>query len=120
MPSTGTKKRISRIARRATPEVQKAFTDGKISARRADTLLYLEPEQQLTELNHLLSVQEEAARRSRIAAEVIRQYVQCGKRDLVALRADLQLALSSVLNSCLKPPSLNPRNQSRLWRQSCQ
>jgi hypothetical protein len=95
MPSIGTKKRISRIARRAAPEVQKAFADGQINARRADTLLYLEPEQQLVELEHLLSVPEEAARRSRIAAAVIRRHVNTGSRDLMALREDLKTAISS-------------------------
>ena len=40
MLSAGQKKRLSRIARRATPEVQKAFAEGRISARRADQLLF--------------------------------------------------------------------------------
>jgi hypothetical protein len=46
-----------------------AYQSGKISARRAAQLLYLQPDQQRAELTRLLSIQEEAARRSRIAAE---------------------------------------------------
>jgi hypothetical protein len=99
MLSAGQKKRLSRIARRAEPEVRAAFEAGRISARRADTLLYLEPAQQLAELHRLLSVQEARAQRARIAAEVIRQYVQAGKRDLVALREDLRTALSSSIET---------------------
>jgi hypothetical protein len=95
MLSPGTKKRLSRIARRATPDVQKAFAEGRISARRADQLLYLEPAHQLALLGRLLSVQEDAQRRSKIATAVIREYVQAGRRDLVALKKDLQFALSS-------------------------
>jgi len=98
MLSAGQKKRLSRIARRATPEVQKAFAEGRISARRADQLLYLEPAQQLAELHRLLAVQDEAARRSRIVAEVIQRHVNNGNRDIVALQTDLQLALSSTTN----------------------
>jgi hypothetical protein len=95
MPSVGQQKRISRIRRRAIPEVAQAYKDGKISARKADALLYLDPQEQLTELNRLLSVREETVRRSKIAATVIREYVQAGKRDLVTLRKDLQAALNS-------------------------
>jgi hypothetical protein len=89
---------ISRISRRAGPEVRAAFEAGKISARRADALLYLEPQEQLAELTRLLSVREEAARRNRIAAAVIRKHVNAGNRDIVALRRDLQLALLSTTN----------------------
>jgi ParB-like chromosome segregation protein Spo0J len=95
MPSAGTKKRLSRIRRRAAPEVQAAFEAGKISARKADTLLYLPEEQQRAELERILSQKEDAVRRSRIATAVIREYVQAGKRDLAGLRKDLQLALST-------------------------
>jgi len=94
MLSVGTKKRLSRIRRRAIAEVQATFARGDISAKKADLLLYLEPAQQSVELQRLLSVREEAARRSRIAA-VIRRHVKGGNRDIVALRADLQLALLS-------------------------
>ena len=97
--SAGHRKRLSRIVRRATPEVQRAFAEGRISARRADQLLYLEPTQQLAELGRILAAQEESKRRSRIAALVIREYVQAGRRDLVSLKRDLQLALSSPTTS---------------------
>ena len=94
MPSIGTRKRLVRITRRALPETREAFAQGRISARRADQLLYLPVQEQLAELNRILTSQEDAARRRRIAATVIRQYVHSGKRDLVALRKDLQLALA--------------------------
>jgi len=58
-------------------------------------LLYLPPEEQLAELNRQLSVQEAAARRSRIAAEVIKAHVAAGRRDLVALEKELRTAISS-------------------------
>jgi hypothetical protein len=96
MLSDGQKKRLSRIARRATPEVQKAFAAGKISARRADQLLYLEPQEQLAELQRLLAVRDEAARRSRIVTSIIKAHVAAGRRDLVALDKELRTALSSA------------------------
>ena len=82
MLSVGTKKRLSRIHRRALPEVVRVFEDGQISARRADQLLYLEPAQQLAQLQHLLSVREEARRRSKIAAAVIKAHIDSDRRDL--------------------------------------
>jgi hypothetical protein len=96
MLSAGTKKRLSRIRRRATPEVQAAFDAGHISARRADTLLYLEPKEQLAELNRLLVARQDVQRRSQIAAAVIKQHLDAGRRDLVALREDLRKALCSL------------------------
>ena len=78
MLSAGTKKRLSRIRRRATPEVQAAFESGQISGRRADTLLYLKPQEQLAELNRLLSARADVTRRSQIAVQVIREHL---KRD---------------------------------------
>jgi hypothetical protein len=96
MPSAGTRKRISRIRRRAIPEVAQAYKDGQISARRADVLLYLPPEEQLTELVRLLSVQEAAQHRSQVAARIIKAHVVAGRRDLMALQRDLQRALSNV------------------------
>jgi hypothetical protein len=48
--SEGHRKRLSRIRRRAAKEVQEAFLAGHISARKADVLLYLEPEQQRLEI----------------------------------------------------------------------
>ena len=96
MLSPGTKKRINRILKRAIPEVVRAYQEGRISARKADQLLYLSAQEQLAECKRILTAQEDAARRSRIAATVIRQYVHDGKRDLAGLRKDLQLALSTA------------------------
>ena len=95
MLSVGTKKRIARIARRAIPEVLEAYQQGAISARRADTLLYLPPAQQRAELDRILAAQQNGAERSRIAAEVIRHHVDAGRRDLAVFREDLKMALSS-------------------------
>jgi hypothetical protein len=74
--------------------VQQAYEAGVITARKADALLYLEPEHQLVELNRILSAREEAARRSRVAAAVLREYLARGCRDLIALRQDLERALA--------------------------
>lgn len=95
MPSAGTTKRISRIRRRAIPEVLQAYRQGRISARRADALLYLEQEQQLAALERLLSDRENAARRSRIAAAAIKAHIDAGRLDLAAVQEDLRTALSS-------------------------
>jgi len=48
--SPGTRKRLSRIRRRAIPQVREAYENGQISAKRADLLLYLPAEQQAAEL----------------------------------------------------------------------
>jgi hypothetical protein len=95
MASVGTTKRISRIMRRAAPEVREAFESGQITARCADTLLYLEPEAQRRQLARLLAAQEDAARRSRIAAQVVRKHLLAGRRDLVSLRQDLRRELNT-------------------------
>jgi formylglycine-generating enzyme len=44
----------------------------------ADTLLYLPPEEQRAQLNALLAEQADIARRSRIAAEVIKAHIKGG------------------------------------------
>ena len=67
----------------------------QISARKADQLLYLPAEQQRAELARILSAQEDLARRSRIATQVIKAHVDSGRRDLAALREDLRTALCS-------------------------
>jgi hypothetical protein len=66
-----------------------------ITARKADALLYLEADQQLVELNKILSIREEAERRSRVAAGILRDYSKRGCRDLIALRRDLEGALAT-------------------------
>jgi hypothetical protein len=67
-----------------------------ITARRADALLYLDPDRQLAELNKILSAREEASRRSRVAAGILQGYIRRGCRDLVALRQELESALATV------------------------
>lgn len=99
MLSTGQRKRISRIRRRSIPAVREAYESGQISARRADTLLYLPAEEQHHQLDRILAGQQEAARRSRLATAVIKTHIDAGRHDLVALREDLQLALNSA-HSC--------------------
>jgi hypothetical protein len=96
MLSPDTKKRLSRIRRRATVEVQAAYTAGKISARKADQLLYLPEDRQRAELERILSDQEDIKRRRKIAVEVIRRHLALGRRDLVALQEDLNRALASL------------------------
>jgi hypothetical protein len=74
--------------------VAQAYHQGLLSARKADELLYLEPERQLSELNKILSAREEAIRRSQVAANVLREYITRGCRDLIALRQELETALA--------------------------
>jgi hypothetical protein len=94
MLSPGTKKRISRINRRAVPEVAQAYRQGRISARRADTLLYLPLEEQRRELDRILAEQEKTSQRSKIAAAILRDYVARGCGNLHALQQDLKTALA--------------------------
>jgi hypothetical protein len=70
--SEGTRKRLSRIRRRACEEVQQAFSRGLISGHKADDLLYLPLEEQRVAIGGILAEREAAEHRSRIAAEVIR------------------------------------------------
>src|SRR5215469_974200 len=95
MSSLGTRKRISRISRRAIPEVAEAYRQGRISARRADSLLYLNPIEQREKISSMLSEQNASVRREKIAASILRKHLAEGRRDLVALREDLRIALSS-------------------------
>jgi hypothetical protein len=73
--SSGQKKRISRITRRAIPAVQAAYRDGRISARMADTLLYLGPKKQKAELERRLSEVKQREARHRLAATAISEYL---------------------------------------------
>ena len=97
MPSPGTTRRISRIRRRAIPEVREAYESGRISARMADTLLYLAPAEQTAELNRRLNEAREREARHRQVAQTIRGYLNSldGKRvDLVELSRIIKEALS--------------------------
>jgi hypothetical protein len=93
--SPGHKKRLSRIARRGTPQIKAAFEAGKLSARICDTLLYLAPAEQTRELTRRLRAQDEAEHRSRLAAETIRQYLDsCSKVDLMELGRQIRAAIA--------------------------
>jgi hypothetical protein len=74
--SPGHVKRLSRIRRRAIPAVRTAFERGQISARRADTLLYLDPAEQEARISTLLSDRDTKAHAYQRAASVINGYLQ--------------------------------------------
>jgi hypothetical protein len=83
-----TTKRHRRIERRAIPAVREAYERGDISARRADTLLYLPASEQQGELGRLLDEARRREEKNRLVAGVIRQYLdQLGERkvDLIEL-----------------------------------
>ena len=90
MPSAGQTKRISRIRRRAIPAVREAYERGDISAKRADTLLYLPADQQAAELERRLSEAHEREARHRLVAESIRGYLD----GLNGRRVDLYVLAS--------------------------
>jgi hypothetical protein len=95
MGSTTKAKRIRRIERRGSPELVDALRAGLISARTADSLFYLPPEEQRARLERRLAVAEERQRRSRLVAGVIRRYLDSARRiDLEALRSLIQGALA--------------------------
>ena len=75
--SVGTRKRLSRIKRRAIPAVREAYEKGLISAHKADNLLYLPKHQQAKELAGILTDRESRERTAHPAAEteVVHQIV---------------------------------------------
>jgi len=75
MSATTKDKRERRVLRRSVPEVVEAIHAGKLSVRLADQLLYLPRAKQRTELQRRLHAQDEFERRSRVAAETIREYL---------------------------------------------
>ena len=87
------KTRRNRIFRRGSEALQQAYVNGNISARRADILLHKAPAEAEAELAAILAKQETRAAPSAIAARVIREHLQAGRRDLVALEVDLRAAL---------------------------
>ena len=96
---TAKDKRDRRIRRRALPEVTEAYHSGAISARRADTLLYLSPARQRIELARILSAAAQRQNVSRLVADTIRGYLDnLGDRrlDLNELNRTLKEALSNV------------------------
>ena len=97
MPSLGTTKRISRIRRRAIPEVLEAYERGAISAKRADLLLYLPKAEQALELKRRLNEAYEREARPRLVADAIKSYLDGlnGKRvDLVELAGIIRKAFA--------------------------
>jgi hypothetical protein len=75
MPSPGHIKRVSRIKRRASAEVREAYESGQISARMADTMLYLPADRQRVELQRRLSEAKAREHKNQLAAETIRGYL---------------------------------------------
>jgi len=68
---------------------------GQISVRTADSLFYLPAEEQRAQLERRLQVVEQRQRRSRLAAGVIRNYLDSNKQiDLEALRSRIREAPS--------------------------
>jgi hypothetical protein len=96
MPSPGQAKRISRIRRRAIPEVREAYERGLITAKRADLLLYLSPAEQAAELTRRLEEARIREEKHGAVAGVIRGYLdQLGGRrvDLNELAQRIREAL---------------------------
>jgi hypothetical protein len=97
MASSGTAKRLSRIRRRAIPEVREAFERGEISAKRADLLLYLPKAEQAAELTRRLSEANEREERHRLVAAAIKTYLKTldgRKVDLLELGGIIRAALT--------------------------
>jgi hypothetical protein len=96
MASIGHLKRLSRIRRRAISAVREAFERGQISARRADTFLYLPPDEQAARLAELLSARDNKARVCLRAASVIEAYLRDSSKriDLNELGGRIREALS--------------------------
>jgi hypothetical protein len=91
-----TTKRHRRIERRASAEVLEAYRAGRITARRADILLYLPADQQASELERRLSEAHERETRHRLVADAIRKYLDglAGRKvDLVELGKIIREAL---------------------------
>jgi len=94
MSSTTKNKRIARIERRGTPALVQAMRTGQISVRTADSLFYLPAVEQRAQLERRLQAAEQRERRSRLAAGVIRSYLESADQiDLGALHSLIQAAL---------------------------
>jgi hypothetical protein len=96
MASPGQVKRIARVRRRAIAAVREAYENGDISARMADTLLYLSPAKQAAELERRLSETAERERRHQLVATAIRSYLD----GLNGRKVDLH-QLSGVIRQAL-------------------
>jgi hypothetical protein len=96
--SKGHLKRLSRIRRRAIPAVREAYANGLISARRADTLLYLAKSEQAKQLAALLTERETRKRTALLAAGTIEGYLKeraDSSVDLFELQNRIRQALES-------------------------
>ena len=92
-----TTKRHRRIERRASAEVLEAYRAGRITARRADILLYLPADQQVAELERRLSeVHEREARHAVVSATIKRYLDELGDQrvDLIELGKIIREALA--------------------------
>jgi hypothetical protein len=96
-PSVGQRKRLRRVERRASQAVKTALANGKISPRRADTLLYLSENRQQEELDKIFQAQTLATLRAKAAVEILKAHLASGTRDLVKLRGDLREALGECV-----------------------
>jgi hypothetical protein len=95
MSATTKEKRERRVMRRSIPEVVAAISSGKLSIRLGDDLLRLSRPKQKVALEHRLRAQDEAERRSRVAAETIRQYLDsCDNVNLEDLRRRIRAAIA--------------------------
>jgi len=97
MSSTTRAKRIRRIERRAAPQLLEAMRTDAISVRTADTLLYLPPDQQASELERRLSAKANLERRSHLVTQTIRQHIAGGRIDLGAAALDSCSAGSLII-----------------------
>jgi hypothetical protein len=92
-----TTKRHQRIERRASPPVLEAYRAGRITARRADILLYLPAAEQAAELERRLSEVHEREERQRAVASAIKRYLD----TLNGRPVDLH-QLSGIIRQALK------------------
>jgi hypothetical protein len=93
--AVGTRKRLSRIRRRAIASVRESFEKGLISAHKADDLLYLPKRRQAKEMAAILALREARERTAHLAAETINEYLanHPGKVDLMELGQKIRAAL---------------------------
>jgi hypothetical protein len=94
--SPGQKKRLRRIQLRATRELKDALASGAVTPRKADTLLYLSPSAQQTELARILQDRARTVLRCKVAAQTIQQHLDAGAQDLRKLQRDLRTALAAA------------------------
>jgi hypothetical protein len=94
--SPGHKKRLRRIQLRASSELKDALASGVLSARKADSLLYLPESEQEQELAQIRRAKTRMTLRAQLAVTTIRRHLDSGSRDLHKLRRDLHKALAQT------------------------